>query len=146
MVRPKMHRLILLISLLILVAGCSTTEEISRACFKDDCFRVEVASTPQERARGLMYRDHLDEDAGMLFIFEDVGLYSFWMKNTLIPLDMIWLDDDGTVVYIAEDVQPCGSGTCPLINPGKEARYVLEVNGGTSDKIGLKVGDNIDFV
>ena len=141
-----MNKSLLLISILVLVAGCTTTKEISGVCFKDNCFRVEVASTPQERAMGLMYRDHLDEDAGMLFIFEDDGLYSFWMKNTLIPLDMIWLDEDGTVVYIAENAQPCGSGTCPLINPGREAGYVLEVNGGTVSNMGLKVGDNIDFV
>ncbi len=114
----------------------------SRVCFQQSCFSVELAVTPEQQSYGLMNRTHLDADKGMLFVFQQDGVYPFWMKNTLIPLDMIWMDSNGTVIFIAKNVQPCGMGECPAINPGKNARYVLEVNGGLSDKMGLKVGDS----
>ena len=117
----------------------------SRVCIGDNCFYVELVATPYERARGLMFRKHMDPDSGMLFIFEEEDEYPFWMKNTLIPLDMIWINKDREVVFIGKNVQPCESGICPMINPGKKAMYVLELNGGVSDKIGLSVGDKVTF-
>ena len=79
----------------------------------------------------------------MLFVFEKEGIYPFWMKNTLIPLDIIWLDRDGKVVFIKEDAQPCTNHICPKINPNKKAKYVLEVNSGIIKQIGLSVGDKM---
>jgi len=116
-----------------------------RVCFNDKCFNVNLAITPAEQTKGLMFVNHLDEDKGMLFIFQADGVYPFWMKNMLIPLDIIWIGSDGNVVYINRNTQPCTS-TCPNINPGKEARYVLEVNAGIADKIGLEVGGKITIV
>ena len=117
----------------------------SQICFKDNCFTVELAATSQERTRGLMFREKLDLDKGMLFIFENEGGYSFWMKNTLIPLDIIWINKDKEVVFISKNTQPCDTEFCSAINPNQKARYVLELNGGITDKIGLNVGDKIIF-
>ncbi|HIH36825.1 MAG TPA: DUF192 domain-containing protein [Methanocellales archaeon] len=108
---------------------------------KDNCFYVELAATPDDRTLGLMFREHLDPDKGMLFIFEEEGVRPFWMKNTLTPLDIIWISEDQEVVFISKNTQPCKTDICPGINPGKKAKYVLELNGGISDKIGLSVGD-----
>ncbi|MFC2143842.1 DUF192 domain-containing protein [Candidatus Aenigmatarchaeota archaeon] len=112
-------------------------------CFNDnsDCFRIELATTSEQMSQGLMYRKSLDPDKGMLFIFGQEGIYPFWMKNTLIPLDIIWIDEDMTVVYIKGNAQPCGPLPCPYITPDHDARYVLEINGGLADQIGLEVGD-----
>jgi len=127
---------------LISAIGCDGSGQ-SRVLFEDHCFYVEVVETPQERARGLMFREHLDPDNGMLFIFDWEAVYPFWMKNTLIPLDIIWIDSNKEVVFISKDAQPCEQEPCPTINPYKRAKYVLEVCGGTADKIGLEVGDKL---
>jgi len=74
---------------------------------------VEVASDDATREQGLMYRDHLAEDRGMIFLFPQAGEYPFWMKNTLIPLDMIWMDSAHHIVHIAHDVPPCKADPCP---------------------------------
>lgn len=108
------------------------------------CFEVELAKTQQERDRGLMYRKELGKDKGMLFIFDQEGIYPFWMKNTLIPLDIIWIDSNKMVVFISENVQPCKSLICPSVTPSSKAKYVLEINAGLCNEIGLKVGDVLD--
>jgi len=107
----------------------------------NNCFYVELAKTQAERDKGLMNRSHLDQNKGMFFIFEKEGNHPFWMKNTLIPLDIIWLDSGKNIVYVAENVQPCKSLICPAINPNVKAKYVLEINAGIANNIGLKIGD-----
>jgi len=136
------HTVLPLAALLALIStiACDRSAQ-SRVWFEDHCFYVEVVTTPQERARGLMFREQLDPDKGMLFIFDWEAVYPFWMKNTLIPLDIIWIDRDEEVVFISKDTQPCEQEPCPTINPYKKAKYVLEVCGGTADRIGLEVGD-----
>ncbi|HVQ25334.1 MAG TPA: DUF192 domain-containing protein [Planctomycetota bacterium] len=101
---------------------------------------VELATTPAQRDLGLMHRTHLDADAGMLFIFKDDQLRTFWMKDTLIPLDIIFLDADGTVQNVAHGE--------PLVEvPGlyslRPARLVLEFNAGWCEEHGLKPGDKL---
>lgn len=135
-----------LMALVVLISGCIGNQDIevpeqNQVFINDNCFYVELATTPDDRARGLMFREHLDPDKGMLFIFEEEGVHPFWMKNTLIPLDIIWISEDKEVVFISKNTQPCKTDICPSINPSKKAKYVLEVNGGISDKIGLNVGD-----
>jgi uncharacterized membrane protein (UPF0127 family) len=115
----------------------------SRVCFRQDCFEVELAITPQEQERGLMGMEGLGHGKGMLFVFPQEGVYPFWMKGMLIPLDMVWMDSNGTVVHIEENVQPCKADPCPIINPGVQAKYVLEVDAGTADRIGLAGGDKM---
>jgi len=114
---------------------------LSSVCFSQNCFQVELAQTNEERDMGLMYRTELDKNKGMLFIFDKEGIYPFWMKNTLIPLDMIWADSAGKVVFIAQNVQPCKTLICPTTFPSAKAKYVLEVNAGVCQGIGLKLED-----
>ena len=106
---------------------------------------VEIAATPELRAQGLMYRDHLEPAAGMLFFFDKDDVYDFWMKNTLIPLDMMWIDAGRRIVHIKSEVPPCRADPCPSYDPGVSARYVLEVAGGEAARRGFKVGDVLRF-
>jgi uncharacterized membrane protein (UPF0127 family) len=106
---------------------------------------VEIAATPELRAQGLMFRDHLNPASGMLFFFPENGVYDFWMKNTLIPLDMIWIDEGRKIVHIKSDVPPCRADPCPSYDPAVEARYVLEVAAGEAGKRGFRVGDVVRF-
>jgi len=103
-------------------------------------FTVEIADDPVERARGLMYRETMAEDAGMLFIFAREGERAFWMQNTILPLDIIYADAQGVVVSIAKDTTPYSTATIPSEGP---AQYVLEVNAGIADTIGLAPGDRL---
>lgn len=106
---------------------------------------VEVADEPSELRKGLMYRESLDEDRGMLFIFENVNYHTFWMKNTRIPLDMLWIGEDWKIVDIKENVPPCDTPTCPNYLPASLARYVLEVNAGWVKKNGISIGDYVEY-
>jgi uncharacterized membrane protein (UPF0127 family) len=111
-------------------------------------YSLEVADTAQTRQVGLMNRSKLDENGGMIFIFDGTGIYPFWMKDTLIPLDMIWLNDQKEIVHIKENAQPCSTtigAICSSIIPLKPALYVIELNGGEVEKLGLKTGDKINF-
>ncbi len=103
-------------------------------------FEVEVADTGAERARGLMYRETLAADAGMLFDFERPRRVSMWMKNTLIPLDMLFIDDAGKVVEIAANTVP---HDLTAIGPDAPVRAVLELNGGASAVHGIEAGDRV---
>jgi uncharacterized membrane protein (UPF0127 family) len=129
-----------LILALLLLAGCMPQNGV---CFETNCFDVELAVTEEQKVQGLMHRTSLDADNGMLFIFEEESEYAFWMKDTLIPLDMIWINSDKEVVRIVT-AQPC-ERVCEVINPNANAQYVLEVNAGIADEIGLKVGDKLVF-
>lgn len=117
---------------------------INKICFKEYCFNLEIADDNLERAKGLMFRKDLCDDCGMLFIFEKEGDYKFWMKNTLIPLDIIWIDQNLEVVYIANAV-PCTKEKCELYGPDKNILYVLEINKGKANEIGLDIGDRMKF-
>ena len=132
----------LLISFIIKNPGTPGKDKV---CYKNYCFEVELAQTPEEMSQGLMSRESLDEYEGMLFIFDREGDYPFWMKNTLIPLDIIWINDNKEVVFISENTQPCKEDPCLSVNPDKNAEYVLEINGNTARKIGLNIGDKLDF-
>jgi len=117
----------------------------NKVCFRNYCFDVELARTSGEMARGLMFRKSLEHDRGMLFIFKEEGKHSFWMKNTLIPLDIVWLNQDKEVVFIKKNFEPCTQKICPGVMPDKKAKYVLEVNAGIIEEIGLKVEDKMIF-
>ncbi|MDP4039863.1 MAG: DUF192 domain-containing protein [Candidatus Pacearchaeota archaeon] len=114
----------------------------NKVCFDSYCFDVEIVSTPESRTQGLMFREELGENEGMLFIFEQEGIYPFWMKNTLISLDMIWINSDKEIVFIKQNTTP---ESLESINPGKKAKYVLEVNGGKAEELGIDVGEMIEF-
>ena len=103
-------------------------------------FDVELAVLPEQRAQGLMFRDRLPADSGMLFIYPEDQMVAMWMKNTLIPLDMIFIARDGRIVRIAERTVP---GSLATIDSGGLARGVLEVNGGTAARLGIRPGDRV---
>ncbi|WP_137700377.1 DUF192 domain-containing protein [Marimonas lutisalis] len=103
-------------------------------------FGVEVADTGGERARGLMHRENLPKSRGMLFVYHKVGYVAFWMKNTLIPLDMIFLDETGTVVKVHHEAQPLD----PTVIPGGDnVKAVLEINGGLARDMGIAEGSEM---
>lgn len=103
-------------------------------------FRVELARTEAERELGLMYREKLAPDAGMLFLYPSERPVAFWMKNTLIPLDMIFIKRDGTILSIAERTVPLSEASIPSAGP---VAAVLELNGGTVSHLGIKPGDRV---
>lgn len=105
-------------------------------------FRVELARTEDERERGLMYREQLAPDAGMLFLFERSAPLTFWMKNTFIPLDMIFIDSDRQIIGIVENAEP---RTLTARRVEGSAQYVLEIGGGVSAKLGVQAGSIVDF-
>jgi uncharacterized protein len=120
-------------------AGPETIEIVSASGVHP--FTVELASTDAERERGLMYRKELPEGRGMLFDFQqDTPGISFWMHNTYIPLDMIFIRADGRILRIAENAEPLND---KLIPAGGPVRGVLEVIGGTARKLGIKPGDRV---
>ena len=135
---------LIIIFLIILIGIIVILYLPSKVCFNNQCFRVETAITPEQRAKGLMFRQSLDQDKGMLFVYPESGEYSFWMKDTYIPLDIIWIDEDQTIAYINENSQPC-QGDCLNINPSVQAKYVLEINGGVAKGIGIKEGSQLVF-
>ncbi|AWB48366.1 DUF192 domain-containing protein [Gemmobacter aquarius] len=100
-------------------------------------FSVEVADSGAERAQGLMFRKEMASMAGMLFVYDSPGPVAFWMKNTLIPLDMVFADSSGTVTRIHENAKP---GNLVPIDGGKDVQFVLEVNAGMTRKLGLTEG------
>ena len=116
----------------------------NQVCIKESCFEVELALTDQQRAIGLMNREKLDINKGMLFIFDASNKYGFWMKNTLIPLDIIWIDKYQKVAFISKNTQPCqNNAVCPAIAPDKEALYVLEINAGLVEQNNIQINDQV---
>jgi uncharacterized protein len=103
-------------------------------------FAVELALTPEEQAKGLMFRRELPEGQGMLFDFGDEGVREFWMKNTYIPLDMIFIRGDGRIAKIAEHTVPLSEAR---VSSDRPVRAVLEVIAGTSRKLGIAAGDSV---
>ncbi len=103
---------------------------------------VEVANTGAQRELGLMFRKHLDDNAGMIFVFPDAARRNFWMHNTPIPLDMIFADSNGVVTGIVANAEPYSD---KLLGVEGNSEYVLEVNGGFCARNGIKPGDRLDF-
>ncbi len=109
--------------------------------------RVEVMTRPEDMARGMMFRDSLAADRGMLFVHDRPGRYRYWMYQCLIPLDILWLDSSKRIVEISADTPPCKTeaGACPTYGGNYEAQYVLELAAGAAARHGLKPGDAIRF-
>lgn len=105
-------------------------------------FTVELAVTDAQRARGLMYRREMAGDHGMLFLYDRLGLHSMWMANTYIPLDMLFIEPDGEVVHIAERTVPQSRRA---ISSGQRVKAVLELRGGTTDRLEIPVGSTVRY-
>jgi uncharacterized protein len=108
--------------------------------------RADLAITGDQHIKGLSIKDHLRENQGMLFMFDTPGKYDFWMKDMKFPLDIIWLDNNRTVVHIEHDLVPCHSDfQCPTYSSQKDSLYVLETVAGFSQKHRVNIGTRIDF-
>ncbi|MGC9506044.1 DUF192 domain-containing protein [Baaleninema sp.] len=118
----------------------------ARVQLGDRTIDLEVARTPQQQALGLMFRDELPDDRGMLFPFDPPEAVNFWMKNVRISLDMVFVYD-GQVVGLAENVPPCRQLRCPTYSPGEGVLvdYVIELRGGRAAELGVSVGDTVDI-
>ena len=136
---------------IVFICGCTSKERAS----KDNLeiitnsskikVWVETARTPKELQQGLMFRESLDDYSGMLFIFKKEDRLSFWMKNTKIPLDIIFISENWTINEIKSNVQPCQEDPCPTYPSKYPIMYVLEVNAGFSERNGIKVGDKVNL-
>jgi uncharacterized protein len=109
-------------------------------------YSVELARSPEEQAQGLMFRESLPEKTGMLFLFSDNGVHRFWMKNTMIPLDMVWMDGAGRVLFVSADTPPCKADPCPSYGPEAPAASVLEIAGGKAAREKIVVGSVLRFL
>lgn len=129
----------------LLLTGCATagTPWVE---LKGKRFTIEIADDPAERERGLMFRDALAPDHGMLFIHDAEEPQAYWMKNTKIPLDILFFDHRHKLVSVQQRVPPCSGGDrCPPYASEGSALYVLEVNAGLAESLGIKIGDELLF-
>jgi uncharacterized membrane protein (UPF0127 family) len=147
--KPRIYKLILALTLLACLTGsacardgATTARVVLHTSGGDVPVTVEVAATPERLSLGLMYRKELAADAGMLFVFEKPQHLTFWMKNTVLPLDMLFIAEDHHIVGIVKNA-------VPFTTTGREvdgdSRYVLEVNAGFSDRHGVRSGDTTSF-
>lgn len=138
-------RLLILLPLLAL-AGCASGQARHWVELDGSRYTVELALDDETRARGLMFRDSMPEDHGMLFIHESEQPLAYWMKNTRLALDILYFDDQRRLVSQQRDVPPCSAGNaCPPYPSTGLARYVLELNAGQAEKLGLKDGMTLTF-
>ena len=137
----SMLRLLVPLLLLVSLSGCASTGANHWVELAGTRYKVELATNDETRARGLMFRDQLAEDHGMLFIHDRQELQAYWMKNTRIALDILYFDDQRRLVSQQRDVPPCSAGDrCPPYPSSGPARYVLELNAGQAQKLGLQDG------
>jgi uncharacterized membrane protein (UPF0127 family) len=133
--------LALLCLLFAATGGCANQEPVVELNGRQ--FVVELAQTRAEQARGLMFREELEPEAGMLFVFSREAPRSFWMKNTRIPLDILYFDEQLALVGMALNARPCVADPCPAYPSGRPARYVLEINAGLGKELGVRPGDRL---
>lgn len=137
--------LLLIISFLLFKYEAWETDN-PKICCNNKCFNLEIADTPESQQLWLMYRESISDEDWMLFMFDQVWTYSFWMKNTLIPLAWIRLDSDLKIVDIIQ-MDPCKTDECPSYKPKSEAQYVLEINQWLiSEKWLLHIWDECELV
>jgi uncharacterized membrane protein (UPF0127 family) len=136
-------RILLLAISVFLCSACLAREP--SVVLKGERFTVELAETREKQTLGLMFRDSLPEDHGMLFVFPAESLRSFYMKNTRIPLDIIYFDEDMRLVSVAENARPCRTRRCPSYLSEGPAKYVLELNAGKAAELGLRPGDLLEL-
>lgn len=124
---------------LVFLAACSQVSS-PFVEFGDSKFFVKVVETPEDLQKGLMFVESMPENEGMLFIFDDFAPRTFWMKNTLIPLDMIFVDENFVVVDVKEDVPPCKADPCETYPSEFSSKFVVELNAGSVKEHNISVG------
>ena len=136
-----MNRL-LLVFIALLCSSCMAGPYVE---LKGEKFTVELAETREKQALGLMFRDSLEEDHGMLFIFPDEARRSFWMKNCRIALDIFYFDAQLELVSVSENTPPCRTARCPSYPSAGPAQYVLELNSGKAAELQVQPGDKLEL-
>jgi len=144
MIRFRCIPLLALSATTLTLAACSVRAAGPTVELKGHKFEIEIAADDAARARGLMFRDSMADDHGMLFLFDDVQPRAFWMKNTHIPLDILFFDQDYKLVSAQERVPPCRSDPCSTYPSTGPTKYVLELNSGMTEKLGVKAGDKLN--
>lgn len=139
--KRKISNLALILFLLIL-ANCTYVQYVEILSEQPIKIYVESARTSAEQARGLMFRETLDKNKGMLFVFDDEQPRTFWMKNTKIPLDIIFISADKKIADIKKNFMPCKTQNCET-HMSKPAKYALEVNAGIVDENKITIGDAV---
>jgi uncharacterized membrane protein (UPF0127 family) len=143
-------RHVLLVLLLLAVAAACGGEDgggpkvVIETADGEEEIAVEIADTPEERARGLMGRESLPEDSGMIFVYPEPTEGAYWMKNTLIPLSIAFYDSNGEILRLL-DMEPCRRDPCPLYDPGVPYVGALEVNQGAFERLGVREGDRVEL-
>lgn len=137
----------LILSLLFALAAPG--QDTGAVIIKGQRFQAEVARTPEDQARGLMYRDHLDKDRCMIFLYDQDGGHTIWMKNCLISLDVIWVKADGRIAELQRDAPPLSpmftGPDVPTYGGKVPARHFIELPAGTLKRLGVKVGDRVGW-
>ena len=137
----RKNRPILVSLFLIFLIGCTSSSFVE---IDGKRIFVELADTPKEREEGLMFREELCDDCGMLFVFEEKGRHDFWMKNVVIPLDILFIDKDWLIVDIIS-AEPCTEDPCEHYLPSEDILYAVEVNKGFVAQHNISQGDYVTF-
>lgn len=137
-----MRLLFLSLAILLASAGCASGPSV---VLGGERFSVEIADDRDEQALGLMFRDHMEPDHGMLFVFPREQRRSFWMKNCRIALDIMFFDAEGTLINTHHSVPPCRVDPCPSYPSTRPAQYVLELNAGMARRLGVEPGDRLEM-
>lgn len=135
-------RILWLLPLALVCASCMAREP--HVVLNGKTFTVEIAESKEARDLGLMFRDELPDDHGMLFLFPVEGMRTFWMKNTRIPLDIMYFDADLQLINV-QTARPCRTRNCPLYPSTAPAKYVLELNAGKAAALGVEPGDRLEL-
>ena len=122
------------------------TAEDARIKLGGVIFNIELAVTPEEHRKGLMGRTDMPDNHGMLFVYSQAHLANFWMKNTLIPLDIMFFDEHGKMTHYYDRVQPCKTTKCPLYSSLEPIYYVLELSAGKRESLGVAPGDDFTIL
>ncbi|TLY50452.1 MAG: DUF192 domain-containing protein [Gammaproteobacteria bacterium] len=140
-----MKKSVAIIAAALALSACATQAAGPTVELKGHRFDVELATDPASQQRGLMFRDEMAADHGMLFVFGEMAPRAFWMKNTHIPLDILFFDRDYKLVSASLRTPPCRSAgdDCPVYPSSGPAQYVLELNAGVAEKLGAKTGDKL---
>lgn len=142
----RSFRAAVLLLLAVCSAACATTSDGRWVELRGKRFVVEVVDTEAARERGLMFRDAMADDHGMVFIHDFEAPQAYWMKNTKIPLDIFYFDHARKLVSVSRDVPPCSLGDrCPPFASEGPALYVLELNAGIAQQLGVQAGDELKF-
>jgi uncharacterized membrane protein (UPF0127 family) len=143
----KRRIILLLVFLTLYCSGQAGKNKFIKVYFLDRfSATAELAVSDEQRAQGLMFRERINEDQAMLFLFEEEDIHSFWMKNMRVAIDILWLDGRKRIVHIENRVPPCPEDPCPSYVPAAAAAFVLELQAGFVEKHGLRLYDRVEFV